>query len=47
MELLHDYQGIRHRFNDDDLAPRLLEQGQAIIIEILKLQNLMYFQCYS
>jgi hypothetical protein len=41
MELLHDYQGIRHRFKDDDLDPRLLEQGQAIIIEILKLPSLM------
>jgi hypothetical protein len=41
MELLHDYQGIRHRFKDDDLDPRLLKRGQAIIIEILKLQNLM------
>jgi hypothetical protein len=41
MELLHDYQGIRHRFKDDDLDPRLLERGQAIIIEILKLQNLI------
>lgn len=41
MELLHDYQGIRHRFKDDDLDPRLLERGQAIFIEILKLPNLI------
>lgn len=41
MELLHDYQGIRHRFKDDDLDPKLLERGQAIIIEILKLPSLI------
>jgi hypothetical protein len=41
MELLHDYQGIRHHFKDDDLNPRLLERGQAIIIEILKLPSLI------
>jgi hypothetical protein len=41
MELLHDYQGIRHRFKDDDFDPSLLERGQAIIREILKLPSLM------
>jgi hypothetical protein len=41
MELLHDYQGIRHRFKDDDLDPRLLERGQSIVVEILKLSNLI------
>jgi hypothetical protein len=41
MELLHDYNDIKHRFKDDDLDPRLVERGQAIIIEILKLPNLI------
>ena len=41
MELLHDYQGIRYHFKDDDLDPRLLERGQAIIIETLKLPSLI------
>jgi hypothetical protein len=38
MEILHNYDG-RHRFKDDDLDPRLLERGKAIIIEILKLPS--------
>ncbi|PSB57337.1 hypothetical protein [Chamaesiphon polymorphus] len=40
MELLHDDWGIRqHCFKDNDLDPRLLEQGKAIVLEILKLQS--------